>query len=493
MRYLRVQLKLPENNMTPRILIALTALLSFTAAQAAGIKESRQTSASKAARAGEAEFRDLYKQLVEINTTLSVGSCTDAANAMKARLIAAGYKDDQAQVIVPKDFPRQGNLVALLPGSDPKLKPLLLLAHIDVVEARREDWVRDPFKLVEEDGFFYARGSADDKAMAAVFADMMVRFEKDGYRPKRGIRMALTCGEETPNVFNGVSYLIENHRDLIDAEFVLNEGGGGRYDQETGEYKYVAVLASEKVYQDFTLTATDKGGHSSRPTPENAIYRLTRALNKIEQHQFKVEFNDVSRSYFAKFGAIQGGDKGADMVAASKDDAAAIERLKKDPSANAILRTNCVATQIEGGHAPNALPQRATANVNCRIFPGHDQEEIRQELIRTIDDPKVTVEFQSPPEKVGAPPTLSRNIMGPIEKLAADMYPGVAVVPTIASGATDCRFLTPSGIPCYGVSGMLGDGATSNAHGLNERIRVQTLLEGREFLYRLTKSYAGGK
>ena len=301
-----------------RSLMPLLALsVGIATAQAADITASRQSAASKQARAGEAEFRALYKELVEINTTLSVGSCTDAANAMKARLLAAGYTDAQAQVIVPKDFPRQGNLVALLPGSDKKLKPMLLLAHIDVVEARREDWVRDPFKLVEEDGFFYARGSADDKAMAAVFADMMVRFRKDGYRPKRGIRMALTCGEETPNVFNGVSYLIENHRDLIDAEFVLNEGGGGRYDQETGEYKYVAVLASEKVYQDFTLTATDQGGHSSRPTPENPIYRLTRALNKIDQHQFKVEFNDVSRSYFAKFGAIQGGDKGADMVAAT--------------------------------------------------------------------------------------------------------------------------------------------------------------------------------
>jgi len=473
--------------------IAFAAMLPFTAAQSADITASRQTSASKAARAGEAEFRALYKELVEINTTLSVGSCTDAANAMKARLVAAGYTDQQAQVVVPKDWPKQGNLVALLPGSDPKLKPLLLLAHIDVVEANRADWVRDPFKLVEEDGFFYARGSSDDKAMAAVFADTMVRFKRDGYKPKRGIKLALTCGEETPNVFNGASYLVQNHRDLIDAQFALNEGGGGRYDQQSGVYRYVAVLASEKVYQDFTLTTTDQGGHSSRPTPENPIYRLTRALNRIEAYQFKVEFNDTSRSYFEKFGAIEGGDKGADMIAGAHGDTAAIERLKKDPSSNAILRTNCVATQIAGGHAPNALPQRATANVNCRIFPGHSQDEIRQELIRVIDDPKVTLEFQSPPEKVGAPPILSREVMAPIEKLTADMYPGVAVVPTISSGATDGRFLTPAGIPTYGVSGMLSDGATSNAHGLNERIRVQTLMEGREFLYRLAKLYAGGR
>jgi acetylornithine deacetylase/succinyl-diaminopimelate desuccinylase-like protein len=476
-----------------RSLTALIAFLALTAAHGADITASRQSSASKQARAGEAEFRELYKELVEINTTLSVGSCTDASNAMKTRLVAAGYTDANAQVIVPKDWPKQGNLIALLPGTDPKLKPILLLAHIDVVEANREDWVRDPFKLVEEDGFFYARGAADDKAMAAVFADMMVRYKRDGYRPKRGIKLALTCGEETPNVFNGVQYLIENHRDLIDAEFALNEGGGGRYDQQSGAYRYVAVLASEKVYQDFTLTVTDKGGHSSRPTPENAIYRLTRALNKLESYKFKAEFNEVSRSYFEKFGAIEGGEQGADMIAAAKGDSAAVARLERDPSSNAILHTNCVATQITGGHAPNALPQRATANVNCRIFPGHAQEEIRQELIRVIDDTQVSVEFQSPPEKVGAPLALSRTVMGAIEKLAADMYPGVAVVPTIAAGATDGRFLTPVGIPTYGVSGMMSDGATGNAHGLNERIRVQTLMEGREFLYRLTKMYAGGK
>jgi len=474
-------------------LVAIATLFAFSTIHAAGITASRQTSASKQARAGEDEFRSLYKELVEINTTLSVGSCTEASNAMKARLVAAGFAESQAQVIVPPNWPKQGNLVALLPGTDPKLKPILLLAHIDVVEARREDWVRDPFKLVEEDGFFYARGASDDKAMAAVFADMMVRFKREGYRPKRGIKLALTCGEETPNVFNGVSYLIEHHRDLIDAELALNEGGGGRYDLQSGVYRYVAVLASEKVYQDFTLSTSDQGGHSSRPTPENAIYRLTRALNKIEVYDFPIEFNDVSRAYFERFGKVEGGEKGADMIAAAKGDTAAIERLRKDASANAILHTNCVATQIDGGHASNALPQRATANVNCRIFPGHAQEEIRQELIRVVADAKVSVEFQSPPEKVGAPLALSHAVMDPIERLTADMYPGVAVVPSISAGATDGRFLTPAGIPTYGVSGMLSDGVTTNAHGLNERIRVQSLLEGREFLYRLTQMYAGGK
>jgi acetylornithine deacetylase/succinyl-diaminopimelate desuccinylase-like protein len=466
------------------------AALLISSAQAADITASHQTSASKQARAGEAEFRALYKELVETNTTLSVGSCTKAAEAMKARLLKAGYPESQLHVIVPPVRPQDGNLVADLPGTDSKLKPVLLLAHIDVVEANRADWVRDPFTLVEEDGFFYARGSSDDKAMAAVFADSMVRFKQEGFKPKRGIKLALTCGEESPNVFNGVKYLIENHHDLVDSAFALNEGGGGRYDQKTGVYRYVAVLAAEKVYQDYTLTTVNQGGHSSRPTPDNAIYQLAHALEKIEAYSFPIEMSDVTRPYFAKFGVIEGGDHGADMIAASKGDEAAIARLRTDPSANAILHTNCVATQINGGHAPNALPQRATANVNCRIFPGHSQEEILQALKTAVNDPGVKIEFQSPPEKPGTPPPLSKEVVGPIESLSKDMFPGVAVIPVMSSGATDCRFFTPAGIPCYGVSGMFGDGATGNAHGLNERIRVQSLIEGREFLYRLTKAYA---
>jgi acetylornithine deacetylase/succinyl-diaminopimelate desuccinylase-like protein len=473
--------------------VALT-LASFDTVQAADITASRQTTASKQARAGEAEFRALYKELVEINTTLSVGSCTDAANAMKARLSAAGYPDKQLHVVVPPDHPKDGNLIALLPGTDAKLKPLLLLAHIDVVEANRSDWERDPFKLLEEDGFFYARGASDDKAMAAVFADSMVRYKKEGYRPKRGIKMALTCGEETPNVFNGVSFLVAEHRDLIDAAFALNEGGGGRYDQKTGVYRFVAVQVGEKLYQDFKLTATDQGGHSSRPTSANPIYRMTRALAKIEAYSFPIEFNDTTKSYFQKFGAIEGGATGADMIAAGKSgDAAAVARLVKDPSYNGTLHTTCVATQIDGGHAPNALPQKVTANVNCRIFPGHDQKDILAALISAVGDDRVKLEFADKPETPGAPPALSKEVLAPIEALSRDMYPGVAVIPVMSSGATDGRFLTPAGIPTYGVSGMLGDGATSNAHGLNERIRVQTLIEGREFLYRLTKMYTGGR
>jgi acetylornithine deacetylase/succinyl-diaminopimelate desuccinylase-like protein len=471
--------------------LTLTFALSATAAD---LTASRQTPASTRARAGEAEFRALYRELVEINTTLSVGSCTEAATAMKAHLSAAGYPDSQLHLIVPPGRPKDGNLIAELPGSDPKLKPLLLLAHIDVVEAKREDWTRDPFKLVEEDGFFYARGSSDDKAMAAVFTDSMVRYRKEGFRPKRGIKLALTCGEETPNEFNGVSYLVSHHRDLIDAAFALNEGGGGRYDQKTGVYRFVAIQVGEKVYQDVRLTATDQGGHSSRPTPSNPIYRMARALEKVDRFGFPVEFNDTTRVYFQRYGQIEGGAAGADMIAAARTgDAAAVDRLMQDPSYNGTLHTTCVATQIQGGHAPNALPQKVTANVNCRIFPGHDQKEILAALVGAIADTGVSVEFADPPETPGAPPALSPEILKPIESLSAEMFPGVAVIPVMSSGATDGRFLTPAGIPTYGVSGMMSDGATSNAHGLNERIRVQTLIEGREFLYRLAKTYAGGR
>jgi acetylornithine deacetylase/succinyl-diaminopimelate desuccinylase-like protein len=322
----------------------------------------------------------------------------------------------------------------------------------------------------------------------------MVRFKQEGYKPKRGIKLALTCGEETPNNFNGVKYLIENHRDLMDASFALNEGGGGRLDAKTGKYQYNGVQAGEKLYQDFTLETTNQGGHSSRPTPDNAIYQMSHALDKVQAFEFPVEFNDATRGYLARYGEIVGGTQGADMkAAAATGDVAAIARLKKDPSLNGMLHTTCVATQINGGHAPNALPQRATVNVNCRIFPGHPPEEIRQALIKAIGDEGVKVTFQAEPEQAGPPPKLTAEILGPVEKLSKEMYPGVPVVPAQASGATDGRFLTPVNIPTYGISGMFSDGATTNAHGLNERIRVQSLMEGREFLYRLTKLYAGGK
>ena len=474
--------------------ISLFVLAAMCANQSADLRAGQASSASNPSRAGEQAFRELYKELVEINTTLSVGSCTAAASSIKAHLVRAGYPETALSLIAPPEQPKNGNLIALLPGTDASLKPLMLLAHLDVVEAKREDWSRDPFTLVEEGGYFYARGAADDKAMASIFADSMVRFKQEGYKPKRGIKLALTCGEETPETFNGVRYLIEHHRALMDASFALNEGGLGRLDGKTGAYQYNGIQAGEKLYQDFTLETVSQGGHSARPTPDNAINHMAQALTKIQAFEFPVEFNDATRGYFAKFGEIIGGAEGADMKAvAGSGDAAAVTRLKKDPSLNGQLHTTCVATMINGGHAHNALPQHVTANVNCRIFPGHPPEEIRQTLIGTIGDAGVKVAFQAEPEKAGPPPTLTRDIMGPIEKVTGELFPGVPVVPAQSNGASDGRFLTAAGVPTYGVSGIFVDVTTESVHGLDERVRVRSLMEGREFLYRLTKMYAGGE
>ena len=477
--------------LTSTALAFSAALLSN--AVPADVFKSRETPASQQARAGEPAFRALYKELVEINTTLSVGSCTQAVTAMKARLLRAGYPDADASIVIPPNRPKDGNLVALLPGTDLSLKPVLLLAHVDVVEANRADWERDPFTLIEEDGYFYARGSADDKSMAAIFTDSMVRFRQEGYAPRRGVKLALTCGEETPNTFDGARYLLENHRDLIDAAFALNEGGGGRLDGATGRYLYNGILAGEKLYQDFTLETTNAGGHSSRPTPDNAIYDMADALAKIHGFEFPAEFNDTTRRFFTRYGEIVGGALGADLKAAVAGDAAAIARIEKDPSLNASLRTTCVATQLDGGHAKNALPQHVSANVNCRIFPGHAPAEILETLMGVIANPGVKVAFESEPEKPGAPPKLTEEILGSVEALTEDMFPGVPVVPMQAAGATDGRFLTPGGIPTFGVSGIFADPETTRTHGLNERMRVQSLLDGREFLYRLTKALADRK
>jgi len=476
-----------------RLALGICLLAAGAATLSADLRASKQTAESKQARAGEAQFRDLYKELVEIDTSLSSGSCTQAVNAMKARLLAVGYTDPEVHIVVPPDRPKDGNLIALLPGSDASLKPVMRLAHVDVVEARRADWERDPFKLAEEDGYFYARGVADDKAMAAIFTDAMIRYKQERFKPRRGIKLALTCGEETPNTFNGVRYLLENHRALMDASFALNEGGSGRLDPSSGAYQYNGLQVGEKLMQDYTLETMNPGGHSSRPTPDNAIYRMAQALAKVQALEFPVEFNDTTRLYLTRFSDIVGGARGADMKAAAMGDANAVARLKEDPSFNSMLHTTCVATMIDGGHALNALPQRVSANINCRIFPGRAPEQIRQALIAAIADPDVKVTFQSAPETAGPPPELTARILGPIEQLSHDMFPGIPVVPSQSSGATDGRFLTAAGIPTYGVSGVFADGATSNVHGLNERVLVQSVMEGREFLYRLTKTYADAR
>jgi acetylornithine deacetylase/succinyl-diaminopimelate desuccinylase-like protein len=440
----------------------------------------------------QAAFRALYKELVETNTTLSSGSCTLAAERMAARLKAAGLPEADIQILAPADRPKDGNLVAVLRGTDRKAKPILLLAHVDVVEAKREDWARDPFTLVEEDGYFYARGASDDKAMAAVFTDSLIRYKAEGFKPRRDIKLALTCGEETPDTFNGVSWLIQNHRGLMDADFVLNEGAGGRRDA-TGKPEFVGIQAGEKVYQDFQLEVTNPGGHSSRPSKHNAIYHLSGALARLGAYDLPVAINEAVRGHFEKMAQIEGGEAGADLKGALAGDAEAITRVARDPSRNSMMRTTCVATMVDAGHAPNALPQRARANVNCRILPGEPIETVRQRLVEVFADPAIKVTALGEPSPVTPPPPLSPRIMDPARKVAAQIWPGLPLVPAMATGATDGRFLNAVGIPTYGLSGMLGDPDGGGAHGLNERIRVKSLFDGREFLYRVVKLYANSK
>lgn len=450
--------------------------------------------AAQTARPDQLAFRDLYKELIEINTTLSSGSCTAAAQAMGARLKAAGFADADLQIIAPKDRPKDGALVATLRGADAKAKPILLLAHIDVVEANRADWERDPFKLVEEDGFFYARGASDDKAQAAVWTDTLARFKQEGFKPRRTLRMALTCGEETPDTFNGVQYLIANHRELMDAEFVLNEGSGGRLD-EKGNRISLGIQAGEKVYQDYTLEVTNKGGHSSAPIRDNAIYHLAAGLERLGGYDFPVKLNDAVRANFERMAVIEGGPNGAAMAAVAKDpsNAEAVAIVARDPGRNSMMRTTCVATMVNAGHAPNALPQRARANVNCRILPGEGVEEVRQALVKVLADDAIKVTTVGVPSPVSPPPTLSKSIMGPVEKVSAKLWPGVPVVPVMATGATDGRFLNAVGVPTYGLTGMFGELSGNGAHGLNEKMRVRSLYEGRDFLYEVVKLYANQK
>jgi len=442
-------------------------------------------------RPDQQTFRGLYKELIEINTTLSEGSCTRAAEAMQTRLKAAGYSGSDLQLIVPADRPKDGALIAVLKGSNPRLKPVMLLAHIDVVEAKREDWERDPFTLIEEDGYFYARGASDDKAQAAIFTDLMIRYRQEGFKPKRGLKLALTCGEETPDTFNGVSYLIKNHRDLMDAEFVLNEGAGGRLDA-SGNYVSVGIQAGEKVYQDYTLEVTNKGGHSSVPVRDNAIYHLAGALSRLASFDFPVKLNDAVRGNFERMAVIEGGESGAAMAAVVKNpaDAAAIAAVARDPARNSMMRTTCVATMVEAGHAPNALPQRARANVNCRILPGESITGVADTLKSVFADDAVKITLVGEPSPVSPPPVLDKRIMGPVEKVSAKLWPKVPVVPVMATGATDGRFLNAVGVPTYGLSGLFSEASGNGAHGLNEKIRVRSRYEGRDFLYEVVKLYA---
>jgi acetylornithine deacetylase/succinyl-diaminopimelate desuccinylase-like protein len=442
-------------------------------------------------RPDETAFRALYKEMVETDTSITTGSCTALAQKVAAHLKKAGFSDKEVSLFSVPDHPKEGGLTARLDGTSKTEKPILLLGHIDVVAAKPEDWTRNPFTLIEENNYFYGRGTADMKALDAIWVDLLERWKKEGYHPKRTVKLALTCGEETTDAFNGADWLARNKKDAVDAAFALNEGGGGRTDGH-GKLTVENIQVGEKKAQNYRIEATNPGGHSSIPIKDNAIYELADAITKIRDYEFPVKMTDTTRTYFAEAGKQRGGEMGDAMVALSKnpDDKAAEAIVSTDRAYHSMLRTTCVATLLDGGHAENALPQRAGANINCRIFPGETVEGTMETLAKVINDPKIAITANKQRGPVAVPPPLDPKVIEPAKALVAKYYPGVPLIPTMSTGATDGVFLEAVGIPVYGVPGSWGDPDGNGVHGLNERKGVRSVYIARDFLTELVKSYA---
>ena len=432
---------------------------------------------------------DVYKELLEINTVTATGDTGKAADAMAARLRAGGFSESDVHVFKPA--PGKGNLVAILHGAGAR-RPILLVAHLDVVEAHREDWSFDPFQLIEQDSYYYARGSTDDKFMAATFVSNLIRYRQEGYQPDRDIKLVLETDEEIlDRNAVGMQWIIKNHRDLIDAEFALNEGGG--VSTRDGKALRNNIQTSEKVPCDFRLEVTSPGGHSSVPSKDNAIYHLAGGLIRLGQYDFPVKLNETTRSWLEQAAAFEDKQVASDMlsVASARPDPAAIARLSAKPVYNAQLRTTCVATLLQGGHADNALPQRAEAIVNCRVLPGESIDDVEKRLVEVTGDNRISVtptwvHAESPPSP------LNPEVFRGIQQVTAQIWPGIPVIPTMSTGATDGSFLRNAGIPTYGTSGVAAEVDDVRAHGKDERISVQSFYSGQEYLYRLVKVLAGG-
>ena len=475
--------------MTLRVSVAAATVLLGVLGTAAAVAADRA-----ADEASNRLAHDLLKELIEINTTDSVGNVTTAAEAMAKRFRDAGFAAADVVVLGPSD--KKKNVVVRLRGTG-KHKPVLLIGHLDVVEARREDWNMDPFKLIEKDGYFYGRGTSDMKGDDAIMVTTLLRMKQEGYRPDRDIILALTADEEG-GCCNGPAWLLKNHRDLIGAEFVINTDGWSVM-SEKGVAKMFRLGATEKVYADYQLSVTNKGGHSSEPRADNAIYQLASALTNLSKYHFPFELNSVSRAYFERLVEESTPERAADIrgILKTPPDAQAVERLSGRPSDNAVMRTNCVATRLAGGHANNALPQRAEANVNCRILPGHSPEEVRQQLIKVIADPGVTVRFvaddgkvadTAPDRKGFPPPPLNPQVLKPLDAVVASMWPAIKVVPFMAAGASDAIYTSAAGMPTYGISGIAIDKDDVRAHGRDERVGVASFYTGNLFFYRYIRA-----
>ena len=436
--------------------------------------------------------REIFKEMVEVRSGYTTGSTTPIAEMVAARLRAAGFPE--SDIFVGGASPKKANLVVRYRGSG-ALKPILLLAHTDVVEARREDWSTDPFQFVEKDGYFYGRGTSDDKAQAAVWIVNLIRYKREGFKPRRDIIVALTADEEGGGPYNGVTWLLRNHRQLIDADLCLNEGAGG----VTAGGKKIAnnIQVGEKTYADFKFEVHNKGGHSSVPAPDNAIYRLATALERLSRFSFPVQTDEVTRTYFRQMAKVEDGTLKQDLmkVAGGSGEGAreAMQRLASlSPRWNAMLRTTCVATELAGGHALNALPQVATANVNCRIFPGDSVESVQKSLRLAVGDEQVAIHVEGDVD-TGPSSPMRQDLFQAVARISDGLWPGVVVMPVMSTGATDGRYLRVAGIPTYGVSGFFGDRDDVRAHGRDERMNVNSFHEGQEFLYQLVKDLASGE
>jgi acetylornithine deacetylase/succinyl-diaminopimelate desuccinylase-like protein len=429
------------------------------------------------------EARDILKELIGINTTDSSGDNTRAAQAMAARFRAAGYPDSDIRVLAPDKFPRKGNLVVRLRGTG-AARPILFIGHLDVVEALRSDWSFDPFQLTEQDGFFYGRGTSDMKGDAAVLVSTFLRLKREGYRPPRDLIVALTSDEEGGPA-NGAEWLVKNHRDLIDAEFCINlDGGGGHI--KTGKHLFMAVQAAEKVFLTFQLEVKNPGGHSSRPSKDNAIYHLAEGLTRLARFDFPVHLFDVTRVSFERAAPLYPGQLGDDMKRVVEQHPAVIGRLSALPPWNAQLRTTCVATMLSAGHAENALPQTATAVVNCRLLPVDSPEEVEKTLNRVLADPQIKVTVKTPAKPVAYKP-MNPQVLTAITAATNKVWPGLPVIPGMTTGASDGIYLISAGIPTYGVSGIFTDEDDNRNHGKDERILVKSFYDALEFEYDLVR------
>jgi acetylornithine deacetylase/succinyl-diaminopimelate desuccinylase-like protein len=472
---------------------ASAACLCFLIASAA-VAQSALVSASPADRA---EALEIFRQLIEINTTdTSKGSVTAGSQAMEKRFLDAGFPREDVHLLGPD--PRKQNLVVRYraPGT-PDNKPVLFLCHMDVVEALPSDWHTDPFQFVEKDGYYYGRGTQDMKDSDAALVATFIRLHREGYKPRRDLILALTADEEGGK-FNGASWLVNQHRDLVDAAYVINPDAGG-LELDHGHPVVADVEATEKVYADYQITATNRGGHSSLPRPDNAIYELTTALARLSEYTFPFELNEVTRTYFQNLEKQETGQTAADIhaILADPPDMSAATRLGAEPSFFSNFRTTCVATRLNAGHANNALPQTAQANVNCRIFPGHSPEEIRQELIKLFADPKLSVKYVSdagavsetaPERKAIAPPAPIAEVFEPLTRITQEIWPGVPVTPVMENGASDSIYFAQAGIPCYGYSAIALERDDVRAHGQDERLPIDSYWRSLDFFCAFTRA-----